>query len=346
MFRLLRFFVVELILLLLVAGGSCYNELVMYGIAQGRGQLRIVMDARPVSEMLNNPAFPDSLKKKLRLIAEIKQFATDSLGMKPSDNYSTVYDQRGKSVLWTITACEPFSLKAKEWSFPFLGNVSYKGFFDYKKGRKEADELKARGYDVDYGGVGGWSTLGWFKDPILSSMLTRNEGSIANLILHELTHGTIYLKSSVDYNENLASFIGDKGAERFLLYKYGAGSRPYLEYEQSKADRKVFNEYILHAAERLDSLYKTFPTGGSVVDKEMKKMTLIGEIISGVDKLELYHKRNYKAYVSDARDEKNAFFMSFRRYDSKYEVFDKEFKEQYGSDIRRYLEALVKREKR
>jgi predicted aminopeptidase len=345
MFRIIRFFVFEFILLIAVLGGSFCNELVRYGIAQGRGQLRIVMDARPVAEMLNNPAFPDSLKKKLRLIAEIRKYASDSLGMKQSDNYTTVYDQHGHPVLWTVTASEPFRLKPKEWSFPLLGSVSYKGFFDYKKGKKEAEELRSRGYDVDYGGVGGWSTLGWFKDPILSSMLTRNEGSIANLILHELTHGTIYLKSSVDYNENLASFIGDKGAEKFLLFKYGPESSQYKEYEQSKADRKVFNEYILNAAARLDSLYKTFPEGGNVMVKETKKMNLIADIVAGVDHLTLYHKRSYKAYVADALDEKNAFFMSFRRYDSKYEVFDKEFKEQYGANIKNYLQALIKREK-
>ncbi|MFI5148333.1 MAG: aminopeptidase [Bacteroidia bacterium] len=346
MFRILRFLVWEVFMLVIVLGGACYQELVRYGIAQGRGQLKIVMGARPVSEMLNTPAFPDSLKKKLRLIEEIRKYAVDSLGMKHSDNYTTVYDQHGHPILWTVTASEPFKLKPKEWHFPLLGSVSYKGFFDYKKGKKEADELRSRGYDVDYGGVGGWSTLGWFKDPILSSMLTRNEGSIANLILHELTHGTIYLKSSVDYNENLASFIGDKGAEKFLLYKYGLESIQYKEYETSKADRKVFNEYILHGAERLDSLYKTFSEGGNVKGKETKKMEMIEAIVDGVDKLELYHKRNYKSYVSDALDEKNAFFMSFRRYDSKYEVFDKEFKEVYGSNIKRYLQALVQREKK
>jgi predicted aminopeptidase len=346
MFRIIRFFLFELIMLLLVIGGILFNDLVLYGIAQGKGQLRIVTNTRPVEEVMKDPSFPDSLKKKLMLIKEIKQFATDNLGLKPSDNYSTIYDQHGKPVLWTITASEPFHLKAKEWYFPLLGSVSYKGFFDHQKGLTEAARLSAQGYDVDYGGVGGWSTLGWFKDPILSSMLTRNEGSIANLIIHELTHGTIYLKSSVDYNENLASFIGDKGAEQFLLHKYGQESNQYGEYEQSKADRKVFNEYVLHAAERLDSLYKTFPEGGSVMDKEIKKMALIETIIDGTGTLNLYHKRNYKAYMEDARQEKNAFFMSFRRYDSKYEVFEKEFKEQYQSNIKLYLQALVKREKK
>jgi predicted aminopeptidase len=330
-------------MLILVVYCCLFNELVLYGLAQGKGQLRIISQVRPVEEAMRDPAFPDSLKKKLILIKEIRQFACDSLGLKPSSNYTTIYDQHGKPVLWTITASEPFRLKAKEWNFPLLGTVSYKGFFNYEKGKKEAEALEAKGYDVDYGAVSGWSTLGWFKDPILSSMLNRNAGQIANLIIHELTHGTIYVKSSVDFNENLASFVGDKGAERFLVFRYGIDSDEALEYRRSKSDRKIYNAYVLHAANRLDSLYRTFPSEGSVMQKEMKKMAFIYETIAGLKHLNLHHKKSYLAYTNDALVEKNAFFMSFRRYDSEYDVFEKEFREQYHSDIRHYIQALVKR---
>ncbi len=45
-------------------------------------------------------------------------------------------------------------------------------------------------------------------------MLNRSEGDLANLIIHEMSHATIFVKDSVDFNENLATFIGDRGAER------------------------------------------------------------------------------------------------------------------------------------
>ncbi len=317
-----------------------WHELVIYGISQGKGQLTIIRDSQPVEELLTDDTFPDSLKLKLKLIGEIKQYAIDSIGIKPSSNYSIVYNQHNKPILLTVSACEPYSLKAKEWQFPFLGSVSYKGFFNKEAAQKEIQKLKREGYDVDVYSPSGWSTLGWFKDPILSNMLYKNEGQLANLIIHELTHGTIYLKSSVTYNENLANFIGDKGAEKFLTYKYGLNSAQYTKYENSKADEKVYTEYILKSTERLDSLYTSFTNTETEVIKSQKKTVLINEIVMGVYQQPLHNKKAYFKHSLQAFMEKNAFFMAFTRYDSQYEVFEKEYKEKYNSDLRDYLTGL------
>lgn len=317
-----------------------WHELVIYGISQGKGQIQIVWKSQPVEELLQDATFPDSLKQKLRLIGEIKQYAIDSIGIKPSNNYSIVYNQHNKAIMLTVSACEPYSLTAKEWSFPFLGSVSYKGFFNKEAAQKEIHELKIKGYDVDVYSPSGWSTLGWFKDPILSNMLYKNEGQLANLIIHELTHGTIYLKSSVTYNENLANFIGDKGAENFLIYKYGINSVQYTGYEQSKADEKCYTEYILKSTQRLDSLYSSFTDKDSDDIKKQKKNELITEIVLGVNKQPLYNKKRYFKHSLQAFMEKNAFFMAFTRYDSQYDVFENEFTEKYSSNLRDYLSAL------
>jgi predicted aminopeptidase len=343
MLRLIRFIITELFFLTLVGYAGFNNDLVLYGLAQGKGQLHVVLAARPVTDVLKDPTFPDSLKSKLVLIQEIKKFAVDSLGLHNSSNYTSMYDQQNKPVLWTITASEPFHMRAFEWYFPFLGSVSYKGFFNYHAGLKEADKLRAKGYDVEYAGVGGWSTLGWFRDPILSHMLNRNAGQLADLIIHELTHGTLYVHNKVDFNENLASFIGDKGAERFLIFRYGLQSEEYKAYIQSKSDRKVYNAYILRQAEGLDSLYHSFRGKESVMEKESLKMAYIYRCLEGVGRLNLYCRRGYEAYTKDALEVKNAFFMSFQRYDSKYEVFDADFRNTCGADIRKYIRILLRR---
>lgn len=134
MFRAIRFFLFETLMVIGMGACGIYHNLILYGLAQAQGQLHIIQHTREVADVMKDPTFPDSLKKKLLLIREIKQFAYDSLGLKPSDNYTTIYDQHGKAVLWTITASDPFCLKPKEWVFPLLGAVSYKGFFDYEKG--------------------------------------------------------------------------------------------------------------------------------------------------------------------------------------------------------------------
>jgi predicted aminopeptidase len=316
------------------------HDIIVYGTSQGIGQVKLVMNAKPIEEVLKDPAFPDSLKYKLVLITEIKKFAVDSLGINPSDNYSTVYDQKGKPVLWTISASEPYALIAKEWTFPFLGTVSYKGFFNREPLLKEKLELVKSNYDIDIYSPAGWSTLGWFRDPILSNMLLKEEGDLANLIIHELTHGTLFVKDSVTFNENLASFIGDKGAEIFLLNYFGKNSKEYLNYEFHKADELIYNEYILKSTARLDSLYNLMGKGNTEASTKAKKKELITEIALGVNRLHLHNKKRFFKYTLQAFKEGNAFFMAFSRYDSQQDLFEKEYKEKYHSDLKQYLEAM------
>lgn len=146
-------------------------RLIRYGLQQLKGQLHIVSNAQPIGEILNDPDFPDSLKNKLRLSYAVRSYATGVLGLKDSKNYTTVYDQKGKPALWVLTASEPFALKAYEWYFPFLGDVSYKGFFEKENGENDLRQLMSMGYDISFRPTTAWSTLGWFKDPLLSGML-------------------------------------------------------------------------------------------------------------------------------------------------------------------------------
>ena len=194
-------------------------DLLEYGIGQLRGQMTILAEARPIDEVLEDPTFPDSLKTKIHLIQEVRQFAVEELELVDSKNYTTIYDQKGRDVLWNVSACEPYELKPYKWSFPILGSFSYKGFFDLEKARQERGVLDSLGLDTNIRAVGAWSTLGWFQDPILSNMLYRKEGDLAELIIHELTHATIFVKDSLTFNENLASFIGTEGAKLFLEKK-------------------------------------------------------------------------------------------------------------------------------
>jgi predicted aminopeptidase len=332
--------ILNVLLFLIMLCCLIWHELIIYGIRQGKGQLMIVKNAQPVEEILNDSSFPDSLKQKLILISEIKKFAFDSLGINYSENYSTVYNQHGKPVLWTVSAAEPYELKAKEWKFPFLGTVSYKGFFEKEPLQKEILKLRKDNYDVDVYSPSGWSTLGWFKDPILSGMLKRDEGSLANLIIHELTHGTLYVKNNVTFNENLANFIGDKGAELFLSQRFGNDSKEYKEYQDDKEDEHVYNDYILLASKKLKKLYSSFKPEDTDSFKKERKKQMITEIVLQVNRLKLHKTKRLFRYTLQAFQEGNAFFMAFSRYDSQYDKFEKEFKEQYSSDLKKYLKAM------
>jgi predicted aminopeptidase len=313
-----------------------YRELIGYGINQLRGQLSIVLNAREIEEVIRDKSVPDSIKYKLTLIQEIKKFAVDSLGIKASKNYSSYYDQQGKPSIWVITASEPFAMRPFEWTFPFLGSVSYKGFFEKEKGLPELEELKKKGYDVDYGTAGGWSTLGWFKDPVLSGMLRKKEGRLAELIIHELTHGTIYISNNVEYNENLATFIGEEGAKQFITNKFGKESPQMKEYLDFQEDEEIFGDYMIASCLRLDSLYNHLNLKETPAVNYRNKYFLIKDIILNINKLPLNNPERYRFKFPGDHLPNNSFFMSFQRYRKKQTDFRQELSKN-GGNIKQWL---------
>ncbi len=307
-------------------------NLVSYAISQARGQLKIVWGARPVVECLNDPNISPEFKKQLELIQEIRQYAFDSLGIKRTKNYTTFYDQHGKELLWVVTACDPFMLKPKEWSFPLIGTFSYKGFFNQQRATDLEHELKTEGYDTNIRNASGWSTLGWFRDPILSDMLDNDPGHLAELIIHELTHGTLFVKDSLRFNENLASFVGSKGAEMFLAHHYGKNSSEFKSYVHAWIDRRTVASHMLRGAYFLDSLYHTFNHSMTKVQKLNAKTAAIGKIIEETDTLHLYRKQEYEQYY-DTLKPNNTYFMSFLRYRGDFEKLEMEYNIEYHRNI-------------
>src|SRR5688572_12421398 len=316
-----------------------YRELIAYGLQQGYGQFNIIWNAKPVEHYLTDPTFPDSLKSRLELIKEIRKYAIDSLGLKDTENYKTLYDQKGEEVMWVVMASEPFALKAKEWKFPVIGSVPYKGFFKKERAEKLRKELETEGWDVMVRNPGGWSTLGWFTDPILSKMLMRSEGDLANLIIHEMSHATIFVKDSVEFNENLATFIGDRGAELFLIAKYGKSSKEYTVYIQEDDDYLKYVNHMLRGARLLDSLYAGMNESDSLSRKQALKESAIRKIVGAMDTLSLALTKQPSARFNKKLPN-NAYFMNFRQYQAKQTVFGEEWRTQFGGDLKAYIVYL------
>lgn len=328
--------------LILIAGIWNYR-LISYGLLQLRGQLHIVSGSVEIEKVLTNPEVADSVKTKLIFIQKVRRFAFDSLGFKFSRNYTTYYDQKGKHSLWVVTAASPYKMEAYEWDFPFLGTVSYKGFFDYDLGLKEVQKLKEQNLDVDYGPTGGWSTLGWFRDPVLSGMLKRDYGDLANLIIHELTHETLFVPDSVQFNENLASFTGDKGAKMFLEKEFGKVAPEYKKYINNLHDDSLFNDFMVRSASKLDSLYQTFPEEMSVKEKEIAKVRKINEIIVALDTVQFNHPDRFRRYIKEASTAGNTLFLGFLRYGAKQADFETEFREQYKGSLKDFVAGYRER---
>lgn len=332
--------VVLFLVLVFIVVLFAYRDLLSYGWMQAKGQLHILRNVREVSEILNSPFYPDSVKQRIRLIEEIKQFGVDSLGLTASDNYTTFYDQKGKKLMWLLTSSDPYRIEAVKWKFPIIGDFPYKGFFDSTSAYAERAALLEKGYDTHMGEAAAWSMLGYVRDPILSSMLERSEGRLANLILHELTHGTLFVKGDMELNENLASFVGDWGAIRFLNYKYGPDSPQLERYEMQKEYSDSWSQHMLRGAQQLDSLYLTFDNEMDTTLKNRQKSVLLNRILVSADTL-LQGK-----YPLDSQSKtrgvaaNNAYFISYKTYRSRQNVFLSEFTTHFNSNFPKYLAYL------
>lgn len=332
---------VSLILLgVLLLVGIWQREWLSYGWMQGKGQFRVLWNARPVAEVQADPAVPDSVKRRLEFIQEIRRFAVDSLGLTDTDNYRTYFDQRGKPILWTLTAAERYRMQALERDFPLIGTFTYKGFFELDRAKQEEAELTRQGYDTEIGEVAAWSTLGYFRDPILSSMLQRTDGQLANLIIHELTHSTLFVKDNHEFNENLANFVGDYGAVQFLKMRFGVDSPQLRQYAQGKVFSDRYLRHINRGTQALDSLYRNFGPALSGTRKDRLKTELISQIVRTVDTLyaglpQVRKRRRWKRELPN-----NAYFVGFATYNARRNQFEVEFRERFRGNFRAYLVYL------
>lgn len=320
------------VLLILI---TSFYELIGYGIGQAKGQFKVLWNAQPISELLESSTVPDSIKQKLLLVNEIRSYAFDSLGLTPSKNYTTFFDQKGKDILWVVTACDPYKFEPKEWSFPIIGSFTYKGFFEMEKAKQLAIELKEEGFDIEMSSVSGWSTLGWFKDPVLSNMLDGSVGTMSNTLIHELTHGTLFIPDSMTFNENLASFVGTKGALKFLEKKYGINAPEVIDYSNSLNDREKFTQYMVLGASLLDSIYveiEHLP----IEQKKQYKDSFIASFSTNIDTVNFINSDRYHQLFK-TRKINNAGFISFLNYRERQHEFDVQLEHDFKGDLSKFI---------
>lgn len=220
----------------------------------GWHQSYIMFHSVPVQEVLENERLDRDAREKVRFIQEVKRFGEEKLGLRKTGSYSKYFEVNGP-VLHVITASEKDRLQLHHWDFPITGKVTYKSFFTTEDVLKEKQFLEAEGYDTFVQKAGAYSTLGWLRDPIFSSMLVWDEATLANLILHEMAHTTIYLKGQTDFNEQVATFVGNHGAIDFLMEKYGKESKELVEAIHSQEDDLLFSRWIDQACQQLSRFY-------------------------------------------------------------------------------------------
>jgi len=240
------------LLLVLPVTSGCYLSHV------ADGQLRLLRASTPIEDVLADPETPEALRETLGLVEAARDYARE-LGLEVGDQYTRYVAWEGDRVITTVVATEASSVEPAGFWFPVVGTVPYKGFFDPERAEREAERLRARGMDVCLVPVAAYSTLGWFADPLTGPMLRVGPGRLVETLLHELVHATVYLPEHADFNEGVATFIGEEASVRFWNDRgeTEAARRRRLEVRE---DRQL-DAVRLSLRDQVAALYEALPEG-------------------------------------------------------------------------------------
>ncbi|MGK0288957.1 MAG: putative aminopeptidase [bacterium] len=303
-----------ILVVLLFSMQSCY----LY--QQGKGQLSLVFDQIPIKEAIQQEKNP-KVKKVLQHIPNIKKFAENVIGLKRSNNYSGYYKTEEEGVSYIVTASYKTKFKPYTWWFPVIGTVPYKGFFDKKSAFELKKELEKEGFDTYIFPAPAYSTLGWFKDPVTSPMIKYGLYFMTNTIIHELTHLTIYINGQGNFNEQLASFVGKKGAEQYFNRFIKNSKKIFKKQKIVRNKRTVFYKKVRNTIKKLDTLYQS----SILKKKKLQQREILFQNLASEIAI-LYPNIKKKKWVMN-----NARLLQYRRYQSNPLYLEKIWKQSKGN---------------
>lgn len=230
---------------------SC--ETLSYYSQAAKGQLAILFSRESIVKLLAEDSLDPALRAKLNLVLDIRSFAESELLLPVADNYSSYVDVGRDHVVWNVFAAPEFSTSPVNWCYPIAGCVSYRGYFSEAAANAFAMETAADGYDVYTGGVDAYSTLGWFEDSLLSTVVDRSDFQLAALIFHELAHQVVYLPGDTTFNESFATAVEREGLRRWLTRQ--GDSAALADAELNRLRQNQFIDLVMVYQQKFEKLY-------------------------------------------------------------------------------------------
>ncbi|MBL3527529.1 MAG: aminopeptidase [gamma proteobacterium endosymbiont of Lamellibrachia anaximandri] len=218
----------------------------------------------PITDLLDNPQTDPQLKQQLQLVETLRDFASQALKLPENESYRSYTDLQRKAVVWSVIAAPEFSIHPKQWCYPVVGCASYRGYFSKAEATAYANQLKDEGLDVTIADVPAYSTLGWFDDPLPSTVIHWPETSLAQLIFHELAHQQLYLQGDSAFNEAFATAVAQLGVDQWLRTKQKATSA----WQQQQFRHEEFTALLLKSRKALETLYEKEMTESEMRDRK------------------------------------------------------------------------------
>ena len=246
-----KFFALSALILLMITANSCTT--LSYYEHSISGHLEIMQKSRPIEMILRQTGISSELRTSLQQVMEIRKYASAILFLPDNKSYTSYADLDRPYVIWNVVATPEFSLEPLNWCYLVVGCLTYRGYFSKSEAAAYAQELQTEGYDVNIAGVTAYSTLGWFADPVINTMLGYDSIFLARVIFHELAHQLFYFTDDTEFNEAFADTVAEYGVRCWL--KDNNMVKELTEFEQTLTGEKAFNLLIYKYKTKLDDLY-------------------------------------------------------------------------------------------
>jgi predicted aminopeptidase len=299
-------------------------------------EAHILARRKPIEKLVRSPSADLLTRAKLQLVLDARTFAVDSVGLKAGESFTTFSQLTTDTLVLVLAGAYRDELKPYTWWFPIVGRVPYKGFFDPADAERAAQEMELRGFDVYLRPASAFSTLGWFNDPLLSTTLELDSASLANTVIHELTHNTFYAPGQAIFNESFANFVGSRGAMWFFRSR-GDTVNERVSEEDWERD-KTMGRFWESLYRSLDSAFEAHPDDRSarlaaataIYDRAAKLYT-----DSVAPRLPGYGSRPVVRPTLD-----NAILLARRVYRTGLDEFDAVFALE-GNDLQRAMGRII-----
>jgi predicted aminopeptidase len=227
----------------------------LYIVRAGVEEAKILGRRKPIEQVVRDASTTPEVRRKLRLVLQAREFAEHALDLNAGDSFTTYSWVESDTLLLVVSAARKDRFEPYTWWFPIVGSVPYKGFFDFDAAHRQAERLAAEGYDTYVRPTGAFSTLGWFNDPLLNTVLRYDDVDLVSTVIHELLHNTLFIPSQISFNESFASFVGDRGTIEFFCMRDGETSENCARARDAWADNLLYGGFISDLIERLETLY-------------------------------------------------------------------------------------------
>ncbi len=329
--------VLPLVALVLIGVGAVSFQ-VPYLLGQGWGLLQDLLNRRPVEQVRRDPHTDTETLVFLDRVEAILGFAHGYINLADPGSYRHVVQTDRSALAYVVSASPEFEFRHYRWRYPFFGSMPYRGYFNRDAADHEARRLRQRGYDTLVRGISAFSTLGYLPDPLYPFMARFPVHRLANTIIHELAHATLWLTDQDHFNEQFATFVGDEGSRLFVAERYGKDSPEYALIQQSAHDRYQFRSEMVVLRDQLRDLYaQALP---EEIMRARKRQIIEGYQLAFAARYDEYYRTDAYRHFS-VQPVNNAYLNLFRLYTDDIDIFYdvyRSFDEDFAATVRFFLE--------